>query len=163
LNDLVASWPTTYTLDGTKGVGTWVEVVGVTRRGDVFELRGGAPRGARQHVERVRVAPDGRLSDADRSTLTVPAPRGFLATASLVAAARQGIDLGEAPVVTYANRDVVCVPAGALRSLQGDHQPCVDVDTGAVLAHRHTGSGRFDGPTLDPWSIDIDAGARPRS
>jgi hypothetical protein len=33
--------------------------------------------------------------------------------------------------------------------------PCVEAHSGAVIAQRHRRSGEFDGPSLDPWSINL--------
>jgi hypothetical protein len=163
---LASTWPSRFTLSGTKTEPTYVEQVSVTRDGDIFILSGGAPAGMAQSGETIAVAADGQMT-----VLACPAamncapplrPSGFLATAAIVAAARRGNLVGRVEAIRFGAFRVVCVPAEALGVSDPVLDPCVEIKSGAVLAQRHRITHRFDGPSLDPWSIEL-ATAKPIS
>lgn len=139
---LVNSWPAAFVMTGTKTEPTYIYHVRVTRSGDRFDLAGGAPLNVEPAHETVTIG-DGQ------------APIGFLATASIVAAVRAGRLTGGFEPVTFGERSVVCIPAETIGVARPIVDPCVDLETGAVLAQRHRLTGDFDGPSLDPWSVAI--------
>lgn len=139
---LVASWPDHFVMTGTKTEPTYVYHVEVSRDGEVFRLTGGAPLNTEPLRDSVTVA-DGRQ------------PIGFLATASIIGAVRSGQLSGSFEPRPFGDRQVVCVPAEAIGVDRPIVDPCVDTETGAVLAQRHRLTGDFDGPSLDPWSVAI--------
>jgi hypothetical protein len=156
----ISGWPVSYHLSGSKSEPVYLEAVDVIRRGDVFTILGGAPAWAERSLEAIAVESDGRLRHTicpramncdDRSV-----PSGFLASAALLAASRSGKPLGRADPLPYGARTVLCIPAERIGVVQPVLDPCFDTVTGAVLAQRHRLSGKFDGPSLDPWSIRFD-------
>jgi hypothetical protein len=159
----IASWaknrPTNYHLSGDKNEPTYLAAIDIERRGDVFTIIGGAPAWAERSVEAIEVLPDGTL----RHRICPKAmrcddgwvPSGFLASAALLSALREGRRLGEAEAVAYGERQVICVPAERIGIAEPILDPCFDTLTGAVLAQRHRLSGKFDGPSLDPWSVRV--------
>jgi hypothetical protein len=160
---LALSWPPNFVLTGTKTEPTYIEHVRVMRAGDRFVLEGGAPAGMAPSRESLVIAADGSLRHVDcpaamRCDDPTP-PTGFLATAAIVAAARSGRLAGPVRPVAYGDFQLVCVPAEALGVADPILDPCVELRTGAVLAQRHRRSNAFDGPSLDPWSIELSADA----
>ncbi|CDX51120.1 exported hypothetical protein [Mesorhizobium plurifarium] len=166
----VAAWarstPTSYHLSGDKNEPTYLAAIDIERRGDVFTITGGAPAWAERSIEAIEVLPDGTL----RHRICPRAmrcddgwvPSGFLAAAALLSALREGRSLGEAETVAYGERQVICIPAERIGIAEPILDPCFDRLTGAVLAQRHRLSGKFDGPSLDPWSIRVQqAAAKP--
>lgn len=156
----VRGWPTTFALRGDKNEPTYLAAIDIERDGDRFTIRGGAPAWAERSTEAIEVLPNGRLRHRvcpkGMSCDDGSVPSGFLASAALLAAERTGRPLGEATAVSYGAREVVCVPAERLGIAEPILDPCFDVATGAVLAQRHRLSGRFDGPSLDPWSVRVE-------
>jgi len=157
LAPLAAAWPASFELRGTKTEPTWVESVRFVRQGDLFVLEGGGLPEGEQVVEAVRVTADGRIirvacpqhmNCGDTRPMT-----GFLALAELVAAQRRGAAPAVAATVTYAGRDLACLPAERLGVADPVIDPCFDLATGAVLAQRTRTDLTFSGPTLDAASI----------
>ena len=159
----VKGWPQRFAVRGDKNEPTYLAAIDIERDGDRFTIRGGAPAWAERSTEAIQVMPDGRLQHRVCPTAMIcddgSVPSGFLASAALLAAERAGRPLGEAGAVPYGAREVVCIPAECIGIVEPILDPCFDLETGAVLAQRHRLSGRFDGPSLDPWSIRVDAAA----
>jgi hypothetical protein len=156
---LVASWPARYAVSGVKTEPTYLEAIDVVRNGDIFAVRGGAPAFAERSVESVRVDGAGAIvhlvCPRGMDCSGTEPPSGFLATAAVIAAARQGKLSGPVEPVPFGNRMVVCIPAERIGIDQPILDPCLDEATGAVLAQRHRLTGAFDGPTLEPTSMKI--------
>ena len=159
LADLAKSWPTHFALSGTKTEPTYIEHISLVRDGDVFTLAGGAPAGMSPSEERIEVTADGTLH-----RLSCPAamncadgrvPAGFLASAAILAAIKRGALTGPVMPLRYGAYRVVCIKAETLGIANPVLDPCIEIHSGAVLAQRHRRSGRFDGPSLDPASIEL--------
>lgn len=156
---LARSWPTHFTLSGTKTEPTYIEHIRMRRDGNVFTLEGGGPAGVAPSVEVVTVAPDGTLT----ATVCPKAmncarplrPDGFLASAAILGALRRGKLKGRLQPRRFGHYRVVCVPAEEIGIAHPILDPCVEIHSGAVLAQRHRRTGRFDGPSLDPWSVRL--------
>lgn len=163
LVDVVASWTGSYTVTGTKTEPTYIEHVTITRNNDVFTVAGGAMVNMDPSVESVRLGTDGSIEHVvcpAAMDCTTPRPlTGFLATASVLSAARSGRLTGTVIPQSFGNRTVVCVPAEQIGVVDPVLDPCLDLETGAVLAQRHRRSGTYDGPTFDPWSVTVTATA----
>ncbi|HZN18517.1 MAG TPA: hypothetical protein VFB84_10100 [Micromonosporaceae bacterium] len=183
---LARSWSAEWTVTGTKTEPTYVETVRIERRGDWFAVEAAAYG---QRLGRVEMSVDGHGQVAVLACSPGLAcdtrPTGFLATVPLLAAARRGQDLGRAPVLAYAGREVACVPVDLLRGVEagvaeaeagvgGDPSvrphavldPCFDILTGAVLAQRTRDGGGLSGPTLDEGTLivlDRTTGTGPRT
>jgi hypothetical protein len=156
---VAASWSPQFVLTGTKTEPTYIEHVRLERDGNLFILEGGAPAGMRPSRESVVLGQDGALRHVDcpegmRCDETEP-PSGFLASAVILAAIRQQRLSGHFPVLSYGGLEVLCIPADRLGVQDAVLDPCVEVHSGAVVAQRHRRSGEFDGPSLDPWSINV--------
>jgi hypothetical protein len=163
-----------YEVSGTHSEGTYIANVRLQRNGDWFLLSGGAPQGREPQRIAIRVDDQGTLhgSRLDGSEVHCQLDRlnacdlpisGFLATAVVEAAVRRGQIPAVIGVRSFGARHVACLSAESLRSSFGDKpvlDPCVDTETGAVLAFRHRRSGRFEGPSLDPESVQVHVGAR---
>ena len=158
---VAATWDTPYTVTGTKTEPTYIEHVTITRTDDVFTVAGGAMVNMQPSVESVALDSTGAVSHvvcpARMDCSTARPLTGFLATASVLSAARTGRLSGRAPVRSFGGRSVVCVPAEQIGVTDPVLDPCLDLETGAVLAQLHRRSGEFDGPTFDPWSISVTA------
>jgi hypothetical protein len=156
---LAQGWPKHFTLSGTKTEPTYVEQVRLTRSGDVFTLSGGAPAGMVQSREVVSVTPGGDIRPivcpAAMRCVAPLQPGGFLASAAIVAAARRGKLHGRLAPLRLGSYQVVCIPAEEIGVAHAVLDPCVEIRSGAVLAQRHRLSGKFEGPSLDPWSIEL--------
>jgi len=161
----VAHWPASYAVSGTKNEPTYLEAIDLQRRGDAFTIVGGAPAWETRSTEAIAVSPAGALRHticpAGMNCNDRIAPSGFLAGAALLGAARRGVPLGTATPVAYGRRTVLCVAGERIGIAHPILDPCFDLATGAVLAQRHRLSGAFDGPSLDPWSIEVRPGASP--
>jgi len=166
----IAKWilsrPAHYSITASKSEPTYLEAIDIDRSGDAFSVKGGAPAWAERSVEAISVSAEGELRhDVCPKAMTcgdVP-PSGFLATTAVLAAARAGSDLGYASPVPFGTRSVVCVPSEKIGIANPILDPCLDVETGAVLAQRHRRTGAFDGPSLDPWSVRVRIEDRPAS
>jgi hypothetical protein len=147
--------PDTYALEGVKPESAYLLSVESRRAGDHFTVTGGAPAWAKLSTESVTVGADGEIENATCTSTcpALPPPAGYLAGASLLSALRRHIDLGTAEAIAYGDRQVVCVDATRLGIAEPVLDPCFDTLMGAVLGQRHRLSGRFDGPSLDPWSV----------
>ncbi len=173
LAPIVAAWPDSYTVVGTKSEPLYTERIAYAREGDLFVLRieaiaqGDSTLGIQRGA--VRVADDGTVAwvsgcTKDASTCADdPALRGFLTTAALVGLERAGRlpEIGTAralhgtPVVCVADDDVHPDAPPSTAGLD----PCFSVATGALLGHWSSASAAFVGPTLAPGfveSIDVD-------
>lgn len=161
LPEIAASWTQSYTVTGTKTEPTYIEHVTITRTDDVFTVAGGAMVHMEPSVESVRVGDDGTVEHiVCPASMDCSTPRpltGFLATASVLSAARAGRLHGTVIPQSFGNRTVVCVPAEQIGVDDPVLDPCLDIETGAVLAQRHRRSGTYDGPTFDPWSVTVTA------
>jgi hypothetical protein len=152
-----ASWHGQFVLTGTKTEPTYIEHIRIARDGDVFVLEGGAPAGMASSRESVALRADGTLTHLDcpaplRCEGAEP-PSGFLASAAILAAIRGQRLSGRFPLLRYGDLQLVCIPAERLGIDNAVLDPCIDAQSGAVIAQRHRRSGEFDGPSLDPWSI----------
>lgn len=168
LAPIVATWPDSYTVVGTKSEPLYTERIAYTREGDLFVLRieaiaqGDSPLGTQRGA--VRVADDGTVSwmsgcvknasaCADDTAL-----RGFLTTAALVGLERTGRlpevgtarALHETPVVCVDDDDVHPDASPSTAGLD----PCFSVATGALLGHWSAASAAFVGPTLAPGFVE---------
>ena len=154
-----ASWGPQFILTGTKTEPTYIEHIHLDRDGDIFVLQGGAPAGMTPSRESVVLGADGALRHLDCPTGmrcdTAEPPSGFLASAVILGAIRAQRLSGRFPIVAYGGFELVCVPAERLGVQNAVLDPCVEVHSGAVVAQRHRRSGEFDGPSLDPWSINL--------
>lgn len=159
----IAAWassrPWSYHVSGDKNEPAYLAAIDIERKDDLFIIEGGAPAWAERSVEAIEVLADGTLRHrvcpkamrCDDGSV----PSGFLASAALLAALREGRPLGKAEPVPYGERWVVCIPAERIGIAEPILDPCFDTLTGAVLAQRHRASGKFDGPSLDPWSVRV--------
>lgn len=158
---LAASWTESYRVTGIKTEPTYVEHVTITRDNDVFTVAGGAMVHMEPSIESVRLADDGSVEHlVCPAAMDCSTPRpltGFLATASVLSAARTGRLTGTVFPQAFGDRTVVCVPAEQIGVDDPVLDPCLDIETGAVLAQRHRRSGTYDGPTFDPWSVTVTA------
>jgi len=159
--DVAASWPTSYTVTGTKTEPTYIEHVTIMRNDDVFTVAGGAMVNMEPSIESVRLGTDGTIEHVVCPTAmdcSVSRPlSGFLATASVLSAARSGRLTASVVPQPFGDRTVVCIPAEQIGIDTPVLDPCLDTETGAVLAQRHRRSGTYDGPTFDPWSVTVTA------
>jgi hypothetical protein len=160
---LAVTWPDHFLVSGTKTEPTYVETVTLARDADVFTLSGGAPLGMAQSRQSLAVDARGELK-----VIACPAsmrcgpplrPSGFLASAAILAAARRGALRGRFAPRRFGPYRVVCVPAEEIGIAHPVLDPCIEVHSGAVLALRHRLSHKFDGPSLDPWSVELTTGA----
>ena len=154
-----ASWHSQFLLSGTKTEPTYIEHIRLRRNGDVFILEGGAPAGMEPSRESIMLRADGTLAHLDCPTEMrcdgAEAPSGFLASAAILAAIRGRELSGRFPLLPYGDFQLACIPAERLGIHDAVLDPCIDAQTGAVVAQRHRRSGEFDGPSLDPWSITL--------
>lgn len=154
---LAAAWPDHFVVSGTKTEPTYIEGVTLTRNGNIFTLWGGAPVGMVASWQRLAVGDGGELT-----VIACPAslscrqpPSGFLASAAILAAARRGALHGRFTPRRFGPYRVVCVPAEQIGIAQPLLDPCVEIRSGAVIALRHRLSHKFEGPSLDPWSVEF--------
>ncbi len=161
LADVAAGWTEAFTVTGTKTEPTYIEHVTITRDNNVFTVAGGAMVHMEPSIESVRLDDDGTIEHvvcpAAMDCTTSRPLTGFLATASVLSAARSGRLTGTVIPQSFGNRTVVCVPAEQIGVAEPVLDPCLDIETGAVLAQRHRRSGMYDGPTFDPWSVTVSA------
>jgi hypothetical protein len=155
---------------GTKSEPTFVETIRISRNGDRFALDAEV---SGQRVGRVEMSVDDRgrvaVLACPRGGACDLRPTGYLAAVQVLAMVRRGEGAGMAPVLRYAGRDVACVPAGLLRGAPSDAEsaggssmvlravsnPCLDMETGAVLAQQSCDGGAFVGPTLDEGTLIV--------
>lgn len=163
---IVAAWPDSYTVTGTKSEPGYVEHITTSRDGDrfaleiVIEAQGTGAGGASLAEVAVDSAgtvrwtagsDEGDCADDD-------AVRGFLATASVLSAQRQGRLPVTATIRRLGDHEVACVADGDLfpgtrTAASPALDPCFSVDTGAVLGHYSDVNASFVGPTMSPGSI----------
>jgi len=153
------SWLPQFVLTGTKTEPTYIEHIRLERNGDVFVLQGGAPAGMTPSRVSVALHADGTLSYLNCPTEMrchgATPPSGFLASAAILAAIRERQLSGRFPLIAYGGLQLVCIPAEQLGIHDAVLDPCIEAQSGAVIAQRHRRSGEFDGPSLDPWSITL--------
>lgn len=169
LADVVASWPDTYRVEGTKAEPLYTELIAAERDGDVFRLRidavgqGDAALGIQRSG--VRVDPDGTVSWLADCTPAAAcaddrAVRGFLTTALVVGLARAGGLSAAATARELHGTPVLCVDDAVLHpdaAATVPLDPCFDRATGAVLGHWSPDSEAFVGPTLAPgFTVSVD-------
>jgi hypothetical protein len=151
-------WTSDFSVRGMKTEPTFIEHVQYARQGDRFTLDA-VIHGEQVGAFAVDLDPDGRVTVAAcplAGGCAPTPPNGFLSTVAVLAALRAGRLTGAADVVSYAGRDAMCV---ALEALQPDMatpvvmDPCLDLQTGAVLAHRRRFDDGFGGATLDESSL----------
>lgn len=155
---------------GSKSEPTYVESIRISRQGDRFtfdaEVNG-------QRFGRVEMSVDDRGQVAvlacPREASCDVRPSGYLATVQALAMVRRGQGAGATAVFQYADREIACVPADVLRGTLPNTEvdggpaiaarpvssPCLDVETGAVLAQRSCDGGGFVGPTLDEGTLIV--------
>jgi hypothetical protein len=159
LTAAAAFWGPRFILTGTKTEPTYIEHIRLERYDDLFILRGGAPAGMAPSRESIALDANGTLKHVDcppgMSCDTMDLPSGFLASAVILAAIRQQRLSGRFPLLSYGGLELVCIPADRLGLQDAVLDPCLEVHSGAVVAQRHRRSGKFDGPSLDPWSINL--------
>ncbi|MFB2586534.1 hypothetical protein [Herbiconiux liukaitaii] len=162
LAPLVASWPSGYTVTGTKSEPLYVEHITSTRDGSVLSLtidvksQGESALGVQ--TGSVEVEADGSIRWLDGCTkpaedcLDDPGLRGFLALAALLGAERKGTLPATGRAETLHGHPVVCVSDAALHPdsppVVDGLDPCFSVATGAMLGHYSAESAAFVGPTL---------------
>jgi hypothetical protein len=156
---LAATWPDHFLVSGTKTEPTYIEGVTLARDGNIFTLWGGAPVGMPASRQRLAVGDGGQLTviacPASLSCRQPLRPSGFLASAAILAAARRGALHGRFTARRFGPYRVVCVPAEQIGIAQPLLDPCVEIHSGAVIALRHRLSHKFEGPSLDPWSVEF--------
>jgi hypothetical protein len=154
-----ASWGPRFVLTGTKTEPTYIEHIRLERDGDLFILQGGAPDGMAPSRESIALEAGGTLRHVDcpagMSCDTANPPSGFLASVVILAAVRQQRLAGRFPILSYGGLELFCIPAERLGVADAVLDPCIEAHSGAVVAQRHRRSGEFDGPSLDPWSINL--------
>lgn len=174
LSELVASWPTAYTVTGTKSEPGYIEHITLTRDGDLFGLRiviaaqGEAAGGSSTAL--VRVASDGRIQWLSGCTAddcaNDTALRGYLGGAAMLSAQRQGRLTATATIRYLDSRAVACVAdhdlylqtspttsSTASSAVSPALAPCFSMTTGAVLGQYSDVNATFDGPTMAAGSI----------
>jgi hypothetical protein len=160
LGATVASWPEQFTVTGTKSEPSYIEHVTYGRVGDRFGLTielqpQGRQGGGTTHTV-LDVGADGAITVAScTGDCSGPVVQGFLATASVLASARRGRLPASAHETTYADRKILCVDNAALGTIAAVLDPCLDAETGALIAQRSRHDGTFAGPTLDEGSIRV--------
>lgn len=161
------TWTVNYAVRGTKTEPTFVERVEYTRQGDHFSLRGDVD-GQDLGLQALDLDPDGTIRVARCPEATVcgdAPPNGFLSTVAVLAALRAGRLTGFGDIISYAGRQAVCVP---LEAIQPDLEapvvldPCLDLQTGALLAQRRRFDGLFGGAMLDEPTLRIDLDRPPQ-
>ena len=160
LADVAANWNEDWTVVGNKTEPTYTYSVEYGRVGDRFFLEGQA-FGESWGVVELDVDSAGKVSvEACPPTMRCDRamPISFLTGAAVLGLARRGELQGDGHVMVYAGQEVVCIPAGSLGVDELVLEPCLDVETGAMLAFRHLKSGLFEGPTLDEYSVEFATG-----
>ena len=167
----VAAWarslPPSFSVAGDKVEPTYAAFVEIRRDHDVISVVGGAPAWMERSRESIAVDAEGVMRHIDcpkgMDCRGAPRPAGFLATASLLAASRRGELSGRLPTEAYGAFEVVCVPAEALGVEQPILDPCFERGSGAAIAQKSRFSHRFDGPSLDPYTLHISTAAKDKA
>ena len=164
LAPIVADWPDSYSVVGSKSEPLYTERISFSRDHDLFALRieviaqGDTALGTQQGA--VRVTSDGTITWISGCTKDAAACqddtalRGFLTTAALVGLERSGRMPDTGTARTLHGTPVVCVDDNAAHpdsapSIAG-LDPCFSIATGALLGHWSAASAAFVGPTLAP-------------
>lgn len=153
-------WTTDFSVRGMKTEPTFIEQVQYTRAGDRFSLD------ASIHGQAVGQLALDLAADGEVTLVACPTtsgcpdlpPNGFLSTVAALAALRAGRLAGQGELAAFAGRDVVCVPLEQIQprlTSPAVMDPCFDVATGAVLAHRRRFDHQFGGATLDESSVRL--------
>lgn len=170
LAPIVADWPDSYSVVGSKSEPLYTERITFSRDDDLFALRidviaqGDTALGSQRGA--VRVAGDGTITWVAGCTKDAaacaddPALRGFLTTAALVGLERTGRLPETATARELHGTPVACVNDDAVHpdsapSIAG-LDPCFSVATGALLGHWSAASAAFVGPTLAPGFAETD-------
>lgn len=172
LAEWAAALPEHYTVQGVKNEPTYLAATDVIREGDLITIKGGAPAWTKRSMEALRVYPDGQVAQVIcppgmmctqqmRSAADGTMPAGFLSTAGLISAQRQGRLTGRAEMRPFGKVQVICLPGEVVGIADPILDPCFETVTGAAIAQRHRDTGAFDGPTLDPADLTITLGAVP--
>jgi len=162
-----ATLPEHWQASGVKTEPTYLERVDIRRDGDRLSVIGGAPAWADRAVQALDIDAGGNVAwalcppgmDCSGPAPSLAAgtlPSGFLATAGLIAAARQGRLSGRAGLRSFGTRQVVCLPGAMVGIRDALLDPCFDRETGAAIAESWPGQPGFDGPTLSPAGLRID-------
>jgi hypothetical protein len=161
LATIASNWDQDWTVVGNKTEPTYTYSVEYGRIGDRFFLEGHAFGESWGRVV-LKVDAEGTVS-VEQCPATMKCDRAmpisFLSGAAVLGLARRGELQGDGFRMTYAGQDVVCIPARSLGLDDLVLEPCFDLETGAMLAFRHLTSGRFEGPTLDEYSVRFATGA----
>jgi hypothetical protein len=159
LATVARDWTVDYVVRGSKTEPTFVEHLEYARRGDRFWLRGDVD-GEDLGMQVRDLAPDGAISVAACPPGTAcdeTPPNGFLSTMAVLAALRSGRLTGDGDAITYAGRKGVCIPLEAvqpgLEPASVVLDPCLDLQTGALLAERRRFDAQFGGAMLDESSF----------
>lgn len=160
LATIAADWNNDWTVVGNKTEPTYTYSVEYGRVGDRFFLEGQA-FGESWGLVELDVDSAGTVS-VEKCPATMrcdrPMPISFMTGAAVLGLARRGELHGEGRAMFYAGHEVVCIPAGSLGVEELVLEPCLDPETGAMLAFRHLKSGLFEGPTLDEYSVEFATG-----
>lgn len=169
LAPIVAAWPETYTVTGTKSEPLYVEHITSTRDGDRYDLtidvksQGKSALGVQTGA--VSLEADGSIRWIDGCSkpaadcLDDPGLRGFLSQAAVLAAERTGSLPATGVARTLHGHPVVCVSDRALYpdsppTVEG-LDPCFSIASGALLGHWSADSAAFVGPTLAEGFSDL--------
>lgn len=151
--------PKNFVVEGSKVEPTYVAAIEIRRDGNVFSILGGAPAWMARSRETIEVDDHGTMRHLvcpkAMDCTDTPHPAGFLASAALIAAVREGTLSGMVQTEPYGLRHVVCIPGEKLGIRQPILDPCFDVQNGAAIAQKSRFSGHFDGPSLDPVTLHI--------
>jgi hypothetical protein len=161
---IVADWPDSYSVVGSKSEPLYTERITFSRDGDLFALRievtaqGDTALGTQRGA--VRVSGDGAIGWVAGCTKDAaacandPTLRGFLTTAALVALERTGRLPDTGTARTLHGTPVVCVDDDAVHPDSAPStaglDPCFSIASGALLGHWSAASAAFVGPTLAP-------------
>lgn len=164
----VEHWPSRYEMTGTRSEPIYASRLRLRRDGDWFALSGGAPGGEAPARLTVHVAADGALTGRDASGRSIRCAsstrcalplQGYLAAAAAISAWRRGAAPRIVAWTRFAGRVAACLDAAELAPpVDGERptvDPCLDRATGAVLAFRHRRTGRFEGASPDPDSLQL--------
>lgn len=160
LASVAQAWNMDFAVRGSKTEPTFVEHVEYAREGDRFVLSGDIA-GEQLGQLALDLGSDGSISVAacpEADTCSDAPPNGFLSTVSVLAALRSGRLSGTGDLINYAGRTGVCVPLEAIQPTLDAPvvlDPCLDLQTGALLAERRRFDGQFGGAMLDEATVRL--------